>query len=178
MFIDFIAIALVVLSIIKGIRKGLVVAVFSFLAFVIGLAAALKLSAVFAQYLQANTNISRRWLPILAFIIVFFVVALLVRLGAKLIEGGMKMVMLGWLNRVGGIIFYFFLYFFVFSIILFYATQLHLIKPETIQTSATYPIIYPVAPVIMDALGSVLPFFKNMFGELESFFDSFSRKIQ
>jgi membrane protein required for colicin V production len=176
MFIDFIAIGLVILSIIKGFRNGLVVAIFSLLAFVIGLAAALKLSTVVAGYLGSSTNISQRWLPILAFIIVFFVVVLLVRLGAKAIEGGLRTVMLGWLNKLGGIVFYFLLYFFIFSIILFYATQLHILKPETIQTSTTYPIIYPIAPVVMSALGSVLPFFKNMFGELENFFDHLSKK--
>jgi membrane protein required for colicin V production len=176
MFIDFIAIGIIVLSIIKGFRNGLVVAIFSLLAFVIGLAAALKLSAVVAEYLGANTNVSQRWLPILAFAIVFFVVVLLVRLGAKAIEGGLRMVMLGWLNRLGGIIFYLLLYLFIYSIILFYATQLHILKPQTIQMSTTYPIIYPMAPVVMDALGSIIPFFKNMFGELENFFDHLSRK--
>src|SRR5512138_3717427 len=99
MFIDFIAIALLVLSIIKGFQKGLVVAIFSLLAFIIGLAAALKLSAVVAEYLRANTNISQKWLPILAFAIVFLAVVLLVRLGAKAIEGGLKLAMLGWLNK-------------------------------------------------------------------------------
>jgi membrane protein required for colicin V production len=176
MVIDFIAIGLVVLSIIKGLRNGLVLAVFSLLAFIIGLAAALKLSAVVADYLRASTNISQRWLPILAFAIVFFIVVLLVRLGAKAIEGVLRVAMLGWLNKLSGIVFYLVLYFFIFSIVLFYANQLHILKPETTEMSSTYPVIYPIAPVIMDALGSILPFFKNMFGELENFFDQVSRK--
>lgn len=176
MFIDFIAIGIIILSIIKGFRNGLVVAIFSLLAFIIGLAAALKLSAVVAEYLGTATNISQRWLPILAFSIVFFVVVLLVRLGAKAIEGGLRMVMLGWLNKLGGIVFYLLLYLFIYSIILFYATQLHIIKSETIQTSVTYPIIYPMAPVVIEALGSFIPFFKNMFVELEDFFGHLSQK--
>jgi membrane protein required for colicin V production len=175
MLIDFIAIGLLLLSIIKGFRKGLVVAVFSLLAFIVGLAAALKLSIVVADYLGSTTNISQRWIPTLAFAIVFFVVAFLVKLGAKAIESGLKMVMLGWLNRLGGIVFYFVLYFLIFSIVLFYATQLRIIKPEATHSS-TYPIIYPIAPVIMDTLGSILPLFKNMFGELENFFGQFSEK--
>lgn len=176
MFIDFIAIGIIILSIIKGFRNGLVVAIFSLLAFIIGLAAALKLSAIVAAYLGTAINISQRWLPILAFAIVFFLVLLLVRLGAKAIEGGLRMVMLGWLNKLGGIVFYLLLYFFIYSIILFYATQLHVIKSETIQTSVTYPIIYPMAPVVIEALGSFIPFFKNMFVELENFFGHFSQK--
>jgi membrane protein required for colicin V production len=176
MFIDFIAIGLVLLAIIKGFQKGLVIAVFSLLAFVIGLAAAIKLSAVAAEYLGANTSVSKRWLPVLAFAMVFFVVILLVRLGAKIIEGPLRLVMLGWVNKLGGIVFYFLLYFFIFSIALFYATQLHILKPETIQTSVTYPVIYPMAPLVLDTLGSIVPVFKNMFGALEDFFDNLSKK--
>lgn len=178
MLIDFISVGLLILSIFKGFRNGLVVAIFSFLAFVIGLAAALKLSTVVADYLGTSTNISQRWLPILAFAIVFFIVVFLVRLGAKAIESALKLAMLGWLNKLGGVVFYFLLYFFIYSIVLFYATQLHIIKPETSQVSVTYPLIYPLAPSVMDLLGSILPFFKNMFAELENFFDHLSKKAQ
>ena len=176
MFIDSIAIGLVLLAIIKGFQKGLVVAVFSLLAFIIGLAAALKLSTVVAMYLGANTSVSQRWLPILAFAVVFFIVVLLVRLGAKIIKGGLRMAMLGWVNKLGGVVFYLLLYLFIFSIVLFYAAQLHLLKTETIQTSTTYPIIYPLAPVILDTLGNIVPVFKNMFSSLENFFDNLSKK--
>jgi membrane protein required for colicin V production len=172
MIIDFIAIGLIVLALVKGFRKGFVVAFFSLLAFFIGLAAALKLSAMVAEYLGTSTNISQRWLPILAFTLVFFAVVFLVRLGAKAIEGVLGMIMLGWLNKLGGIAFYLLLYLFIYSIVLFYATQVKILKQETLQTSSTYYFIYPVAQVLMDALGSVIPIFKNMFGELENFFDS------
>ena len=176
MVIDFIAFGLLTLAIYKGYRNGLVVAIFSSLAFIIGVAAALKLSAVVADYLGLNTNISQRWLPVLAFALVFFLVVFLVRLGAKAIEGGLKMAMLGWLNRLGGIIFFVLLYMFIFSIVLFYAVQLKIIKPETSQVSVTFPIIYPLAPTVIEALGSILPLFKNMFIELENFFGALSKK--
>lgn len=177
MIIDLIVIILLIFAIFKGLRNGLVVAIFSFLAFVIGLAAALKLSTVVADYLGTNTNISQRWLPVLAFAIVFLIVVFLVRLGAKAIEGALKLVMLGWLNKIGGIVFYALLYLFVISIFLFYAQQLNIIKPETLQASAMYPYIQPIAPKLVSALGVVLPFFKNMFAELEMFFGNLSGNV-
>lgn len=176
MLIDIISICLLVFAIIKGWRNGFVVAVFSLLAFIIGLAAALKLSAVVAQYLSDTTNISQRWLPVLAFAIVFFIVVLLVRLGAKAIEAALKVVMLGWLNKLGGMLFYILLYLFVYSIILFYAVQLNIIKNETAGISKTFPYIYPVAPEVMKAMGAVIPFFRDMFSELEAFFDHLSAR--
>jgi membrane protein required for colicin V production len=172
MLIDIIAFILLLIAAFKGLRKGLIVAIFSFLAFVIGLAAALKLSTAMADYIGQNVDVSQRWLPFLAFIIVFLIVVLLIRLGAKLLEGAVKMVMLGWLNRIGGMIFYILIYFFIYSILLFYATQLNLIKPETIKASVTYDYIAPFGPKVMDVLGAVIPFFRDMFDELLRFFDA------
>ncbi|MGZ8537185.1 MAG: CvpA family protein [Flavisolibacter sp.] len=176
MIIDIIVIILLIFAIFKGLLNGLVVAVFSFLAFVIGLAAALKLSTVVAEYLGTNTNISQRWLPVLAFAIVFLIVVFLVRLGSKAIEGMLKLAMLGWLNKIGGLIFYALLYLFIFSVILFYAAQLNIVKPETIEDSTTYSYIQPIGPKVISGLGAILPFFKDMFAELELFFGKLSDK--
>ena len=176
MFIDIITIILLLIAIFKGWKNGLVVGVFSFLAFVIGLAAALKLSALVARYIGDTTNISQRWLPVLAFVIVFFIVVLLVKLGARAIEGALRMAMLGWLNKLGGMVFYILLYIFIFSVILFYAQQLQIIKPESVQVSVTYPYIYPLAPEVMKGIGEIIPFFKDMFAELQTFFDNLSQR--
>ncbi|MDQ6608967.1 MAG: CvpA family protein, partial [Bacteroidota bacterium] len=137
MLIDIIAFIILILAIFKGFSKGLIVALFSFLAFIIGLAAALKLSAAMASYIGSNVAVSQRWLPFIAFIIVFIIVVLLIRLGAKLLQGAAQMIMLGWLNRIGGALFYILIYFFIFSILLFYATQLGMIRPASIQASIT-----------------------------------------
>lgn len=167
---DIISIILLVMAVFKGLRKGLVVAIFSFLGYLIGLAAALKLSTLMADYIGTNVQVSQRWLPFLAFFVVFIIVVLLVRLGAKAIEGAMRLMMLGWLNRLGGVLFYILIYFFIYSILLFYATQLHLLNPDTTRTSVTYGYIEPFAPRLLDILGAVVPFFRHMFDELLRFF--------
>ena len=176
MFIDTVALVLLIISVFKGFTKGFIVALFSFLAFIIGLAAALKLSTLAANYIGNAVNISQRWLPVLAFFVVFLIVVLAIRLGAKMLEGVVKLAMLGWLNRLGGVIFYILIYFFIFSILLFYAQQLHLLKPQTIEASVSYPWIQPIAPKIMSIMGAVIPFFKDMFDQLLQFFQNVSGK--
>jgi membrane protein required for colicin V production len=174
MGIDIIVLILFIMALFKGLRKGLVIALFSFLAFFIGLAAALKLSAVVAAYLGHSTSISQKWLPVIAFALVFFVVALLVRQGAKLLEGIIRVAMLGWLNKTGGVILYLFIYLFIFSLLLFYASQLHLIKPETAVNSVTYAYIQPMGPKMINAIGTIIPVFRDMFSELLLFFQNVS----
>ncbi len=176
MAIDVVFCILMVLAVFKGYSRGLVVALFSVLAFVVGLAAAIKLSAIVAVYLQRNVNMANRWLPILSFVLVFILVVFLVRFGAGLIEKTIKMAMLGWANRLGGIILYAVLYTILLSIVLFYANKMGLIKPATVQASSTYPFVSGLGPWSINGLGKAIPFFKGMFAQLETFFESVAHK--
>lgn len=177
MIIDLILAALLVLACIKGYQRGLVVALFSVIAFIAGLAAALKLSAVVATYLQGSVSVSAKWLPFISFILVFAGVVLLIRLGAKIIEKSVQLVLLGWLNRLGGILFFAILYVIIFSIFLFYAEKLHLVSAATVQSSITAEYVQPWGPRLINGIGSVIPFFKDMFQELENFFQELPGKV-
>jgi membrane protein required for colicin V production len=177
MLIDFTFAVLMVFAVIKGYQKGLVLALFSIIAFIIGLAAAIKLSAVVAGYLKDTVSISAKWLPFISFVAVFFVVVVLVRWGGKLIEKTFQVVLLGWLNRIGGIIFYAALYIIILSIFLFYAEKMQLLTQSTTGASQTYHLIQPWGPKVIDGIGRVVPVFKDLFTELEQFFDGVSNKI-
>ena len=177
MILDIIVAIILILAIIKGYQRGLIVGVFSLLAIIIGLAAAIKLSAVVAGYIGKAVKLSDQWLPVLSFAVVFLVVLLLVRLGAKAIQRTVEIGMMGWINRLGGIIFYIAIYIAIFSIVLFYAEQMNLLQPETKQKSVTYSYIYPLGPKTINAIGSIIPIFKNMFGQLQEFFGGVSQKI-
>lgn len=168
--IDFIVAIALVFAVYKGYSKGLVVAIFSFLGFVIGLAAALKCSAAVASYLQSSTGADGKWVPFLSFLLVFVAVVFLVRLGANLIQKSLSLLMLGWVNKIGGILFFVLLYCIIISIFLFYAVQLHLVSAETTSASMTYPYLQPLAPKVINAMGDIIPWFKNMFGQLQDFF--------
>jgi membrane protein required for colicin V production len=116
-------------------------------------------------------------MPFIAFAAVFLLVILLVRLGGKLIEKAFQVVLLGWLNRIGGIVFYAALYIIILSIFIFYAEKLQLLQPAAIHSSLTYNFIQPWGPVVMDSIGKLIPLFKDMFTSLGDFFNSLSNKI-
>ncbi len=170
MLIDLAYLVLLVLAVVKGYSKGFVIAVFSFLAIFVGLAAALKLSATVAVWLGKSINVGERLLPVLAFVIILVAVAIVTRIVAKLIEKTLQLAMLGLLNRLGGIILYVLLYTIVFSIVLFYINKLDLINENTIVESHTFPFIQPWGPKAINAFADLLPWFKNMFLQLENFF--------
>jgi membrane protein required for colicin V production len=177
MLIDIIFVILMVLAAIRGYRRGLIVGLFSFVAIIIGLAAAMKLSIVVAGYIGNAVNVSDRWLPIISFAVVFIAIVLLIMLGANIIQKTVEAGALGWVNRIGGILLYAVIYTMVFSVILFYAAMVKFIKPETIQESVTYSFIQPWGPKAIDAFGWLIPWFRDMFEDLQKFFDGVSKDI-
>ena len=124
-----------------------------------------------------SVNISAEWLPFISFLVVFIGVVLLIRLGAKAIESAVEVVMLGWLNRIGGILLYVAMYTLVYSVLLFYAAKMDLLRPETIEKSIVYSWIEPLGPKVIGLIGQVLPWFKDLFGDLTAFFDKVSQQV-
>ena len=161
---------------IKGLRSGLIYAVFSFIGLIAALAAALKLSGVVAGWLSKDPTPSR-WLPVISFLIVFIAVAMIVRFAGSLIQKTFEAAMLGWFNRISGALMYMLLYAIIFSVILFYVQQLRLVSGETMSDSFFFPYIQPLGPWIIDGLGRFIPLFRDMFDSLQEFFGEVSGKI-
>ena len=176
MIIDIILLILFIMAILKGYSKGFIVAIFSFLAFFIGLAAAIKLSVVVSGWLLQHTNLQKTWLPFLSFIIVMVGVFILIRWIASLVQASAETLFLGWLNRLAGIVLYVLIYLFIFSVALFYLVQMGILKPETTASSRFYTYIEPLGPVAINAFGKVIPIFKDMFIGLEHFFETAAHK--
>jgi membrane protein required for colicin V production len=169
--IDIIFAIIMVFAIYKGYTRGLIVALFSFVAVMLGLAAALKLSAVTALYVQQHWDMHSRWVPVLCFICLFLGVVLLVRLGAGALQKLVELVMLGWLNKLGGIMLYSIIFIIIYSVVLWMANQVYWLSPETKLQSVVYPYIERIGPWVLNHMGSVIPVFKDMFSQLQSFFE-------
>lgn len=171
MILDIIVLATVAAAIYKGYTKGLIVGLFSFVALLIGAAAAVKLGALAGQYLQQNTSVGGKWAPLLGFLVIFVLVLLLVRIAAGFIEKSVEAISLGWVNKLGGIAFYLLIYLTLVSILMFYIAKMEILSPRQLADSQTYPILSPLAPALMDFIGNLVPFFKDMFQQLGSFFE-------
>ncbi len=176
MIIDIAFIILMIMAIFKGLNKGFIIGIFSFVAFIVGLAAALKFSAVVAAYLQGKGMEATKWLPVLSFFLVFILVILLVGLGARLIKKTVQFAMLGWLDSLLGVFLYMIIYIIILSVLLFFAEKMFLLKPHVIIDSYTYKYIAPWGPKVINNLGKIIPFFKDMFIQLQEFFDSLAKK--
>ena len=177
MIIDSAFLIIMAVAVFRGFSKGFVVGIFSFFAVIIGLAAALKLSSVVAQHLGDSAGTISKWMPFIAFSLVFLVVILLVNLGARLIKKTVSLAMLGWLDRLAGILLYAIIYTIIFSVLLFFAEKMILLKPEQVRDSKVYDFVAPWGPAVIDNLGKIIPPFKDMFAHLQSFFQNIAEKL-
>lgn len=174
MWIDVVFLIMLAIGIVKGAMQGIVMALFAFAGWIIGLLAALKLSAVAAAYLQEHTRINTRWLPFIAFLLVFFTAVLLVRWAGKAVESIVGLAMLGWVNRMGGALLYVGMFTLAGSILLYYADKMHIISSATLSASHAYSLTAGIAPGLVEGVSHLIPALKNTFRDLENFFEKMS----
>ena len=105
--LDIIIIALVAIAAIMGIFKGFINQFVSIAAILLGTWCAFK----FAGFLTLkvadwfNLDIAQNTLHIIMFIVIFILVLILAQIIGKVLEGLIKLSMLGWLNRILGLLF-------------------------------------------------------------------------
>jgi membrane protein required for colicin V production len=176
MWIDIVTVAILAYAGWQGFRKGVIMAVFSFGALFIGVAAAVKLSAVSAVWLSEALGMPSKWWPVLSFIAVLVVVSALVRNVGRLLEKTAEDVMLGPLNRMAGFVVFALLYLMLYSILLYYMDRLGLIRAEVRSASTTFGTVSAWGPAAIGMLGRIFPFLGDVFRELQEFFEGMSQK--
>lgn len=169
--LDFVGITIIILFFIRGYMKGIIVAIFSVLAVILGIMVALKLSGWLAQWLLEKGLVTSGWGQLISYAILFVGVLLLVRLISKAIETSLNVVALGWVNRVVGGMLFACLAAIVWSSLLWIMNQMGLLSPEAQAASHTYVYLEPLAPWAFNGIGKLLPFAKDIFHDLQQFFD-------
>lgn len=168
--IDIAFLICIAMAVWKGYSKGLVVALFSFVGMIVGMLLALKCSAVVAVWLGEETKLDAKWLPFLAFLLIIIGVYFGVRMLAALVQKSLEFAMLGWANRVGGILLYALLYSSLLILVLFYADKMELLSAEAKADSQFYQFMHGFAKPIISFIADALPFIKNMLHQLTDFF--------
>jgi len=103
--IDIIILICCVPAIIHGISKGFVSQAFSLLGLILGAWLAYKFSNVAGEWLESFAELSPALLHVIAFALILLVVIVVVHLAGKIIEKLLKVVMLGWLDKLLGAVF-------------------------------------------------------------------------
>lgn len=174
---DLVILAIIILIFIRGYRQGFIVAVFSLLAVLVGMACALKLSHTLAAFLSEKNIITSSWGLFISYLVLFLGALYLVRTFANLIEKAFRALLLGWLNSLAGGVLYALAGLLICSSLLWLADRADLIPPEMFDNSYACRHLLPVAPWVFDGIGAILPAVRDIFAEIEDFFSGLNQKL-
>lgn len=105
-------------ALIQGLRKGFIAQVVAIISLVLGGWLAYHFSSVVTGWLEQWLDISGPALGILSFILIFVVVITVLFLLGKVLEASVKIILLGWLNKLLGLVFALFKYALVIGLLI------------------------------------------------------------
>lgn len=104
-YLDIIIIIPLIWGAYKGFRKGFIIEIASLIALILGIWGGINFSTYSAEFLSKSFHISTEIMPLLSFVITFIAIVILVFFIAKILERIVKMVALGIVNRIAGMLF-------------------------------------------------------------------------
>jgi len=146
--IDIIIVSVMAIFFIIGYRKGLIISLFSLLAFFI---AAIG-SMVLTQFVIDKLNLpeSAQFGPYLAYFFVFIAIFIAVIFFGKLLEKIIKLVQLSFMNRLVGGVFGTIKVIFLVSLLFWLSSQVTFIKTDVLKKSIFYNVFKPIAPAVIE----------------------------
>ena len=103
--LDIILLICFIPGIIRGISKGFLEQALSLVGIVLSVWAAFKFSALVCGWLKPYLSLSETTLNVVAFALILIAVCIVVLLVAKLLTKVLEMSMLGWLDKILGLVF-------------------------------------------------------------------------
>ena len=103
--IDIIIICCFLPSLYFGAKNGFIRQIISLVIIILGIKLSISFSPHVAEWLQSRVEFQPMWISVISFVAVFAAVAIVLSLVEKLLDSLIDVTMLGWLNRLLGIVF-------------------------------------------------------------------------
>lgn len=172
MFIDIIAIILLIFGFYSGYKRGIIDALFDIMSIFIAVVAALKLAPITIRLLSSSLDWSEPVTFVVGFVATFFVIMLGIRLIGSQIEKLMKTMSINFINKfVGGALLSLVMVT-IFSGALWLTDSMTLL-PENIKTESTsYPILKQIPQLASGIVTMLKPLFMDFWELLQSAIES------
>ena len=158
--LDIIILICLIPALIQGIFKGFISQAISIISLILGAWASARFTGTVCQWLAQYISGSEQSLRIAAFVLIFIVVIVGLTLLGKLLEKVIKLVMLGWMNRLLGAVFALVKWLLVMGLLAVAFNSINetlgLVKPEVIAQSHLYPMLTGIADTIFPYLKNLL----------------------
>ncbi|RTZ59352.1 MAG: CvpA family protein [Gammaproteobacteria bacterium] len=151
-YIDIVLGIILALTAFGGFRKGLIVEVASLAALVLGIWGAIEFSYITSNFLIENFDWKWEYLNIVSFIITFIIIIVIVHFVAKVVTKLVETVMLGFVNKLAGLVFGLLKGALILSIVLLFFDSINdsigIVSEKTKNESQMYEPLKNLAPSI------------------------------
>ena len=175
MAIDIAFLILLILGFYLGFRNGLIKALFAFVSLFIGAAVAVKFTAIVSQWLYGNFDITTHYLPFIVFLLLFILVVILVRLIGTAFRKAAETLSLGYVDQILGATLWCVILTFLLSLFLWFSESAGMLSKEIQQESYTYEYVHLAAPLVLDVLAGLIPWFEGMFDIIKHTLDKVAK---
>jgi membrane protein required for colicin V production len=158
--LDIILLICFIPAVIRGISKGFVEQLIALLSIIIGAWVAYHFGGTLSEWAAGYLQVNEKVLNVICFTLIIIVAVVLLFLVGRLITGVIKIVMLGWLNRLLGVVFALLKVALVLGLLVTLFASLNdifgLVKQETLDSSFMYSGLKNFAD-------TVFPYLKKLF---------------
>jgi membrane protein required for colicin V production len=159
----------------SGYKKGFVVEAASLVSLLLATWGGVKFSGYVSEILTNDYGFETKFLPVISFLLVFLAILVGINLLAKLVQGLLKLAMLGTVNRVLGSLFSCLKYAVIVSVFIFMATSIidegDIITPVEKEETYLYQHVsvlsYTLVPALKDQVTGLKEKYKERFEEDE-----------
>jgi len=155
-YIDIVLGALLIIGAIRGFMKGFISQLFGLAALFVGIFGAIKLSGWASEKIAAVVNTNSDTLPLISFLVVFFILVIVVLLIGKVVDGMVESSKLGIPNRIIGALFSITKVALILSVVLwtftYFDSKTGVLPKKAIEESYLYKPISKFAPTVVPLL--------------------------
>lgn len=102
--VDIILLICFVPALVQGLRKGFISQVIAIISIIAGVCVSARFTASASTWLAQYIEGSEQVLKVISFALIFIAVIAILAILGRLLEGTVKLIMLGWLNRLLGMV--------------------------------------------------------------------------
>lgn len=155
-YLDIILALPLIWGIWKGFSKGFILELCTLMALILGVYGALEFSDYTGNFLAREFNADTKLLPLIAFAVTFLIIVIVVHLFGRLLQGALKLVALGTVNKIAGAVFSLLKYALILSGLIYlingFSVRDSIVPDDLANGSLLYEPIASLAPTIYPAM--------------------------
>jgi membrane protein required for colicin V production len=171
MIIDLLFLASAIYGLYIGFTRGIIKTVFTVLSVVFGLIIAFRFSPDVTEFLATALASDNALMFIAGFILTFVISMVIIRTFARALESGFRSANINVLNQAAGAVVTAAITTLVFSTLLWFGDQAHLIKEESKRESMSYSFLERYPQSVWKIAGKLKPTLVKFWGKSMEFFD-------